>query len=292
LIACVGAFCVGAPAHGGDIYVSNGSGSVTAYTTTGGIVRSFLIGQTSNPEGLAFDSNGNLYVADDDTHVVLKIAPNGSMSTFVSGLGGPDGLAFDRHGNLFASDASAGEINEITPGGSVSTFASAQALHFPQESIGLAFDANGNLYDAAPQFNTIFEITPSGSVSNFATMDSPQGLTFDGKGNLYASSFDDGTITEITPSGHKSIFATGLIGPIGIAFDSGGNLLVAEHNSSGSIAEVSPSGVVTTFVASTDGAPNFIAIPPVPEPSSLTLITLALALFWRARGVGPKRPSG
>ena len=260
--------------------------------TTGGIVRSFpIVGQTANPEGLAFDSEGNLYVAEDATHVVLKIAPNGSMSTFASGLGGPDGLAFDQQGNLFASDATTGAIDKITPGGSVSTFVSALAFHDPQESFGLAFDSNGNLYDAAPQVNSIFKITPSGSVSTFATMDSPEGLAFDRNGNLYASNFDDDTITKITPSGNESIFATGVAGPIGIAFDSEGDLFVAEHTSRGSIAEVSPSGVVTTLVASTGGDPNCIAIP-VPEPSSLTLITLALTLFCGARGVVRKRLSG
>ena len=284
-------FLRGRPTHGGVIYVSNGlNSSVTAYSTTGGIVDSFPVDPFANPEGLVFDSNGNLYVAEDGNHIVLKIAPNGSMSTFVSGLESPGGLAFDRQGNLFASDTSTGEISKITPGGSVTTFVSALALHDPHESFGLAFDANGNLFDAAPQVNSIFEITPSGSVSTFATMDSPEGLAFDGNGNLYASSLDDGTITKITPSGNKSIFATGVVGPIGIAFDSGGNLFVAEHTLIGSIAEVSPSGVVTTLVASTGGDPNWIAIP-VPEPSSLTLITLALTLFWGARSVVRKRLS-
>ena len=48
--------------------------------------------------------------------------------------------------------------------------------------------------------------------------------------------------------------------------------------------------MVTTLVASTGGDPNWIAIP-VPEPSSLTLITLALTLFWGARSVVRKRLS-
>lgn len=291
-IACVGAFFVGAPAHGGVIYVSNGvNNSVTAYSTTGSIVNSFqIVGRPTNPEGIAFDSQGNLYLAEDGTQIVLKIAPNGSMSTFASGVGGPDGLAFDQQGNLFASDAATGAIDKITPGGSVSTFVSPLALD-ARASFGLAFDANGNLYDAATQNNCILKITPSGSVSTFATMDSPVGLAFDRNGNLYATSFDDDTIMKITPSGNESIFATGVGGPIGIAFDSEGDLFVAEHTSNGSIAEVSPSGVVTTFVANTGGDPNCIAIL-VPEPSSLTLITLGLTLLCGARSVVRKRLSG
>ena len=45
-------------------------------------------------------------------------------STFASGLYGPYGLAFNSAGNLFVADYGSGNIYEFTPGGVRSTFAS------------------------------------------------------------------------------------------------------------------------------------------------------------------------
>src|SRR5580704_13486096 len=42
--------------------------------------------------GVAVDSAGNLYIADPDNHVVVKVAPNGSLSTVAgNGIGGYSG---------------------------------------------------------------------------------------------------------------------------------------------------------------------------------------------------------
>ena len=260
------------------LYISNGiNHSVSRINTTGTILQTTVFvnqpGNSSFPDGLKFDNNGNLFIADDGTHNIRKLGADGSVSTIGSAFGDPLGLAIDPQRNLFVSDGATGQIYRVTQGGSVTTFITPLALHDPSESAGLAFDANGNLYDAAPPANTVFKITPSGSVSTFATLNSPEDLAFDGSGNLYVSSFSDGTITRITPNGTKSIFATGLIGPVGIAFDGGGTLFVAEHSQNGSIASVSPGGAVTTIAPNYGQLPYFIAVP-VPEPSSLILLVI------------------
>lgn len=87
-----------------------------------------------SPVGLAFDGAGNLYASDTDPFDVegniTKIAPDGTQTPFVSGLGGLRGLAFDPSGNLFAAGHGNNVIYRITPGGSVSIFAS--GLNVPQ----------------------------------------------------------------------------------------------------------------------------------------------------------------
>src|SRR5438128_4681098 len=62
------------------------------------------------PKGLAFDDKGNLFVADSGTGTILKFTPEGTRSTFASGLNAPIGLAFDVAGNLFVADKEIGTI--------------------------------------------------------------------------------------------------------------------------------------------------------------------------------------
>ena len=77
-----------------------------------------------DPCDMAFDSAGNLFVADQNSGKIYEITPGGAMSTFASGLALPTGLAFDSAGNLFVADNGNGNIYKFTPGGARSTFAS------------------------------------------------------------------------------------------------------------------------------------------------------------------------
>ena len=60
----------------------------------------------------------------EDDGYITEITPDGAQSTFASGLHVPYGLAFDSAGNLFVADVGSGNIYEFTPGGVRSTFAS------------------------------------------------------------------------------------------------------------------------------------------------------------------------
>jgi uncharacterized protein (TIGR03437 family) len=87
-------------------------------------------------EGLAWDKDGNLYIADSGSHRIRKIASNGMVSTYAgsgrsdqSGDGGqaiaaavaaPTGIAFDRAGNLYVLSGHT-QVRKITPQGVIST---------------------------------------------------------------------------------------------------------------------------------------------------------------------------
>ncbi len=128
---------------------------------------SLFVSGLSFPCGLAFDSAGNLYVANGSVAgTVDKVTPAGAMSVFASGLSGAEGLAFDAEGNLYVSDGGiAGTICKVTPAGAVSTFVTS-GLEAPA---GLAFDAAGNLYVANSDLNTVCKVTPTGAVSTFVS---------------------------------------------------------------------------------------------------------------------------
>lgn len=98
-------------------FTPDGVGSV--FASTGG----------NDPQGLAFDSAGNLYVAYGGTSTIERFSPDGAdLGIFASsGLLGPAGLAFDSVGNLyvanFGSLDNTGYIERFTPDGVGSTFA-------------------------------------------------------------------------------------------------------------------------------------------------------------------------
>ena len=169
------------------------------------------------------------------------------------------GLAIDSAGNVFASsqynDITRSTIYKVTldgtaPDGTVSTFGSV-----PGQCFGLAFDSLGNLFtagasDSTNLFGTIYEFTPGGAPYEPTPTGTPgvfvgpeafisgQGLldlTFDPSGNLFASTFNrndlTGEIRKFGPDGTEITprFATGLTKePRGLAFDSDGNLFLAE----------------------------------------------------------------
>src|SRR5262249_6889198 len=123
--------------------------------------------------------------------VIYKYKPSGSRATFASGLYHPTGMAFDSAGNLFVADNvnginDQGSIYKYAPNGSRVIFAVLDPSDRPAD---LAFDSMGNLYMADLGGN-IYEYdlgvlrrhprTTFGSVPNSA-----QSLASDNSGNLF-----------------------------------------------------------------------------------------------------------
>jgi hypothetical protein len=168
----------------------------------------------------------NLFEADLKSGNIYEFTPNGTRSTFASGLDQPFGLAFDSAGNLFEADLKSGNIYEFTPNGTRSTFASGLDQPF-----GLAFNSAGNLFvgdnGIGNGYGNIYEFSANGTRSTFASgLSGPLGLAFNSAGDLFEADEGSDNIYEFSANGTRSTFASLLTQPEGLAFDSAGNLYV------------------------------------------------------------------
>jgi hypothetical protein len=126
----------------GNIYVADGAGCRIQKVSTGGVASTFA-GQTwafgsrdglgstarfADPQGLAIDSEGNLYVAEGGVSLIRKITPGGLVTTiagmgngYADGVGsaalfnGPLGVAADKWGNIFIADTYNQLVRKGTP---------------------------------------------------------------------------------------------------------------------------------------------------------------------------------
>ena len=256
-----------AAAAPGDIYVANFLTSSIDIITSGSGVVFADDSSFGNPNDIAFDASGNLYVANAP-NTITRYTPAGVASVFAdasSGLNSPFGLAFDSKGNLFVANSSdsGDNILKFTSEGVASVFA--DSSKGVAEPLGLAVDASDNLFVANEGEENILRITPAGVSTVFAAtgtsgLEYPFGLAFDASGNLFVVNNADGgpSILRFTPSGVGSVFATdGLRDPQDLAFDAAGNLYVTDEQ--GFVEMYSPGGAPSLFYSSGGGYPVGIA---------------------------------
>jgi sugar lactone lactonase YvrE len=208
----------------------------------------------NRPWSVAVDTNGNIFVADENNNLIRKVSAAGVVSTVagVAGVAGsadgpgssatfnyPNGIAVDSAGYLYVADWNNSTVRKITPDGVVSTLAglagnngsadgagSAARFYFPSD---VAVDTNGNVYVADSVNETIRKITPSGVVSTLAGLARSYGST-DGTGS--AARFHD---------------------PTAVAVDASGNVYVADQVNQ-TVRKVTPAGVVTTLAGFPESA--------------------------------------
>jgi sugar lactone lactonase YvrE len=123
-------------------------------------------------------------------------------------------------------------------------------------------DADGNLYTCAADSSAVSKIDPAGTVTLYASgFAGCFGLLVAADGTLYVSNLMAGQI-EVVPhgGGSSTTLATKLDGPMHLAFDTDGTILVTEYFG-GRLSRVDAAGQVTPLVSGLDN-PVGVAVGP------------------------------
>jgi DNA-binding beta-propeller fold protein YncE len=236
----------------GNLYVSDTFNNLIRTVTTSGTVSTLtqptlglVNGPLSsalfyNPSTIAFDAQGNAYVAELGNNVIRKITTAGIVSTLtgntlsgyadgsagISEFVGPAGICTDAAGNIYVADRGNNLIRKVTPAGVVSSLSGAVS------PVGISQTASPNYVDGT-----------SGPASAF---NGPCAIAIDPAGlNLYVADYNNHAIRMVTiATGAVTTLAGNpvqktIIGsPVALATDAAGDLFIADAG--GRILEITP----------------------------------------------------
>jgi sugar lactone lactonase YvrE len=171
----------------GNIYVADHGNNIIRKITQAGVVTTLAGVKTAgyvnatgtaaafnNPNGVAVDAAGVVYVADQGNSAIRKITADGVVTTIAGGptqttlLNYPAGLALDKSGNIYIADEG-GRILECT--------------------------TSNVLYILAGTLNVPGFVNGSGTTALF---NNPQAITVDANNNIYVSDQNNNCIRKLT----------------------------------------------------------------------------------------------
>ena len=214
----------------GNIHTIAGNGG-SGYSGDGGPATNATF---DLPDGIAYDTSGNLFITDWGNNVVRKVATTGIITTIAgtgsygySGDGGaatlaslahPCDLAFDNNGNLYVVESAGCVVRKISPAGVITTYAGTGAGGYSGEGLvatvsdlyypsGIAIDRYNNLYIADASNQRIRKVNTAGIMTTIA-------------GTGAAGSGGDGGAANLAQ----------LSGPGGIRVDINNRIFIADAN--------------------------------------------------------------
>jgi CSLREA domain-containing protein len=209
-------------------YVS-GIGQGADFAFTPAVVSDVAGTVGTNPEGIAVDAEGNLYLADSVDAIIRKVTPGGTVTTVAGGGTGcaaetdsmgdgcaatsatleePQYIAIDGAGNIYIGTAEDNTIRRVGLDGSITLFAgggsgcSAETDQYGDGCpaadavlslpVGIAVDGSGAVYINDSGHQELRRVSADGTITGlylYPDLDSGPGIALDALGDLY---FSDG----------------------------------------------------------------------------------------------------
>jgi uncharacterized protein (TIGR03437 family) len=271
---------------GGNLFTIAGNGNASYFGDGGTATK----GSVNQPEGVAVDSLGNVYIADTLDQAVRKVTPNGVIATLAgngspgySGDGGPAsqarlnqprGVAVDAAGNVFVADTGNSQIRRIDTLGTITTVDTSGALVDPR---GVAVDRAGNLYIADTGNRLVRRVSPGALVTTIAgsgtccysgdgglgldaRLNQPWGIAVDANGNVYVADPLNNAVRMLAPVSAAIAVtavtnaASNLAGPV-----APGELVVLYGSGLGGVRTVLFNGVAGPLLYATPGQVGAVA---------------------------------
>src|ERR1700693_1890111 len=157
--------------------------------------RNITGGYLSNPEGIAVDSAGTIWVTNYSDNSVTKLnfsgKPLSPATSFTGGgLNRPLGIAIDSEGNVWVANYGNNSVSKLDSMGKLLSPATGFTGGGLNRPLGIAIDSEGNVWVANYGNNSGSQLDPSGkpippatgfTVSGFKH---PFGIAIDGAGNV------------------------------------------------------------------------------------------------------------
>jgi trimeric autotransporter adhesin len=236
----------------------------------------------SNPQGMALDNIGDLFIADSGNNRIRQVGTNGIITT-VAGrilndgdfatnatLNEAAGIALDSIGNFYIADTINNRIRKVDTNGVISTVAgngnpgfsgdggaaTNANLKFP---FGIAVDAWGSLFIADTYNQRIRKVDTNGIISTAAGMGfashftvpraatnasigRPFNVAVDAMGNVFIPDFDLDEGFKVGTNGMITVVSSFVNNPFAVAVDYSGDVFITDSFFS-SVDEINTNGV-------------------------------------------------
>jgi len=222
--------------------------------------------ELSAPRGLALDGAGNIYIADTGNSVIRELTAATGIITTVAGNGTP-GYSGDNGAALAAQLNSPSGVTVDLQGDIAVADTANHRIRVVNSSTGQIATVAGN---GATTTNGAGSYSGDGGAATLAGLNYPYSVAYDAQGNMYIP--DSGNsriravsaasgIIETVAGGHTRGFAgdqgpatsARLYAPSGVAFDTAGNLYIADTQNNRIRKVNATTGIITTVAGNGTG---------------------------------------